>query len=147
MDPMHAAIRKRKSGGMLGDHQASHESVHADVGDGKDLHGLVAGLSDHEKGRLQEILSKDASQGIAQGNPSTEEKGKIAQASAEENQENALEESQEASGQLPPDESDEIAKSMLDSRNLRGTASDKPRNLGERMKMSLANKLKAKGKI
>lgn len=160
MSAMMAAIKKRKmaGAGLMGDHQdATHPGEHVnDADQGKDLHGLVSSLSESEKHSLRTILEKDKvggnAQAIAKGAPSTEEQGKIAQASAKENQTNALEEAEEQedgpSGHLPQDQSDEIAKSMLDSSHLRGTAStSNPRNLGERMKQSVAAKLKAKGKI
>ncbi len=154
MNPMMAAIKKRKSGdgGMMGDHGATHPSAidHGD-GEGKDLHGLVASLSDHEKSSLKTILDKDQSSNgmdIAKGNPSKQEHQKIAQASAQEDQENALEEASESPSQeIGEEQSDDIAKSMLDSRHMRGMATEKPRNLGERMKQSIAAKLKSKGKI
>lgn len=161
MNPMMAAIKKRKSGGegLMGDHAASHASA-ADHGDGQpkesvphgtnDLHSFVASLAPHEKTALKGILDKESgndSQAIAKGQPSQEEHGKIAQASAKEDQANALEESQE-SPQEEMSESDEIGKSMLDSSHLRGTnPMNKPRNLGERVKQSIATKLKGKGKI
>lgn len=155
MNPMMAAIKKRKSGdGLVGDHSAIHESSidHGDgSGNGKDLHGLVASLSPHEKMSLQSILQKDSGmdgQAIAKGMPSKEEHAKIAQASAQESKENMLEESQETpQTELSEDQSDDIGKSMLDSRHMRGMATDKPRNLGDRVKQSIASKLKAKGKI
>lgn len=152
MNPMMAAIQKRKSGeSLMGDHSASHMSEHADVGAGKDLHGMVASLSPHEKEALRGILDKDKGAGgmdISKGLPSKEEHAKIAQASAKEDNQNMLEESQETpSAEMSEDQSDDIAKSMLDSRHMRGMATEKPRNLGERMKQHLASKLKAKGKI
>ncbi len=154
MNPMMAAIRKRKSGGdgLMGDHSASHSSsVDNGDGQGKDLHGLVASLSPNEKESLKVILAKDHgmdAQAIAKGAPSAEEHAKIAQASARESQANALDEAQEAEDPgIGEDQSDEIGKSMLDSRHLRGMANDKPKNLGDRVKQSIAAKLKAKGKI
>jgi len=128
----------------------------------KDLHGFVASLAPHEKTALKGILDNDSgsnSQAIAKGGASKEEQGKIAQASAKENAQNAAEENEDLEsvgapihpgvpGQLSADEHDDIGKSMLDSAQLRGTApNNKPRNLGERVKQSIASKLKAKGKI
>lgn len=152
MSAMLAAIQKRKAGGqsVLGDHQdATHKAEHAiDPETQKDLHGLVAGLSEGEKHSLKQILDsqKTDGQAIAKGGASTEEQGKINDAMAQENQENSLEE-QEENGQMSPDKSDQIAMSMLDTRHKNGMATEKPRNLGERMKQSLAGKLKAKGKL
>lgn len=147
-----AAIRKRKAGGMAveGDHQdMGHDSGHADD-KSKDLHGFVASLNDHEKSSLKAILDGNKTGGdkIAKGQASSEEQGKISQAIGEENQENALEEREEQSPMSPGHNSDDIAKSMLDSKyTSENPPNHKPRNLGERMKMSLASKLKAKGKI
>lgn len=154
MNPMMAAIKKRKSGGdgLMGDHSAVHQSSvdHGD-GQGKDLHGLVASLSPHEKESLKVMLDKDSgadAMAIAKGAPSKEEHSKIAQASAQESKANALEEAQETpQAELAEDQSDEIGKSMLDSRHLRGMATEKPKNLGDRVKQSIASKLKSKGKI
>ncbi len=148
MNPMMAAIKKRKAGGgaQEGDHQdMGHGSLHADDKQ-KDLHGLVASLSPDEKHSLKTILNSDkGSQEIAKGGASTEEKGKIQAAMDEENSESALEEQNE---QQPGQSSDDIALSMLDSRHTGANPpTEKPRNLGERMKMSLASKLKGKGKI
>lgn len=154
MNPMMAAIKNRKSGsgdGLMGDHGATHSAQHVDEGQGKDLHGLVASLSPDEKQALKGILDKDNNSNgmdIHKGLPSKEEHAKIAQASAQENSVNALEDAEgDPGGNLGEDKSDDIAKSMLDSRHMRGMATEKPRNLGERMKQSLAGKLKAKGKI
>ncbi len=146
---MFAAINKRKGKGVLhGDHVATHGADHADVGEGTDLHGLVAGLSEQEKHTLKGILDTNSTgaQAIAKGDPSTQEKAKIAEQSGKENQLADLEEGQE-SGEMPEDQSDEIAKSMLDNRNKSGPMTDKPRNLGDRMKQYVSGKLKAKGKI
>lgn len=151
MSSMLAAIKARKNKGQAleSDHQdMGHTSQHADDRQ-KDLHGFVASLSDDEKGKLKHILSKDSSQAqsIQKGEPSSEEQGKIEQAMDEENMENTLQNAQ-ARHDLPTDQSDDIQKSMLDSRYMGESLPDhKPRNLGERAKMSAAKKLKAKGKI
>lgn len=150
---MIAALKKRKSGGdgMMGDHQdMGHPSQHAAEGD-KDLPGFVASLSEHEKHSLKQMLDKNPSSAlnIAKGEPSKEEQAKIEQQSAKDMNEEMQElEAMPAKGSVPENESDEIGKSMLDSRHMRGMAvNDKPRNLGERVKQSIAAKLKAKGKI
>lgn len=154
MDPMHAAIKKRR--GLIGDHQSmSHPSQHVDEQPadqpqgGKDLHGIVASLNDSEKSQLKNILSGDNTQAIQKGGPSSEERGKIAQESSKQNQMQDMEDMSDDRGNaVDPIDSDEIAKSMLDSRHMGSNApTGKPRNLGERMKMGIASKLKAKGKI
>lgn len=151
MNAMIAAIKKRKAGGdaVEGDHQDMvHGSEHADDKQ-KDLHGFVASLSDGDKHQLKSILAKDGGgkneQHIAKGGASTEEQGKIQDAIGKENQNSDLEEAQE--GKMSPNDSDDIAKSMLDSRSLGSNPITQPRNLGERMRMSLASKLKSKGKV
>jgi hypothetical protein len=156
MNPMHAAIRKRlghnsqpPEAGHSGPRESAgpdHAPEHAEGG--ADLHGFVAGLSDQEKSKLKSILSSDQNaQKIAQGAPSSEEQGKIAEAMEGESEMHGLEASQDAGHGISEDESDEIGKSMLDSRHIRGMATEKPKNLGERAKQYIASKLKAKGKI
>ncbi len=146
---MLAALKNKKAGNAIqGDHQEmSHGSLHAEDAD-KDLHGLVASLSDGQKSKLKGILDShvDKSMQIAKGGSSSEEDGKVKSAIHKENDETALEEKEEHdSGNL---DSDDLAKSMLDSKHLNGSAPvAPPRNLGERMKMSLAAKLKGKGKL
>lgn len=144
---MLAAIKKKKQGDtLMGDHQDSaHPSQHADD-NSKDLHGLVESLNPHEKDKLKTILANDGKneQSIPKGGASSDEQAKIQDAMSKENNESSLEESQEQSF---GDHEDDIAKSMLDSRHLGGNPPTNPRNLGERMKINLASKLKAKGKI
>lgn len=155
MNPMMAAIRKRKSGGGQSpaagsDHEGQgHQAEHVDdqaAPHGKDLHGLVASLSDNEKHQLKTILSSDSGKNtseIEKGAPSSEEQGKIESAMSAENQTNALEEQDDK----PSVQSDDIGKSMLDSRDTGRNPLEKPRNLGERMRMGIASKLKSKGKM
>lgn len=148
MSAMMAAIKKRKMGGDIGDHGGStHQSMHADDKQ-KDLHGLVASLSEDEKGKLKHILSNDGSRAMAiqKGEPSSEEQGKIEESIAEENQENALD--TQHNQERHPEDSDEIAMSMLDHKSIAAAGTgQKPRNLGERARMAGAEKLKAKGKL
>lgn len=147
-NPMMAALKSRRGGLMS--HEGQHVEQPSDEG-GKDLHGLVASLNPHEKEALKSILDKDKGQNgmaVSKGEPSSQEHKKIAEASAQEQTRQSAEEaSEQGEGQIDPNDSDEIAKSMLDSRHMRGMATEKPRNLGERMKQSLTSKLKAKGKI
>lgn len=154
---MMAALKKRKMemGTKMGDHQdMSHESGHTDDAD-KDMHSIAQSLDDGQKTKLHSILSTQLSGkgNIAKGDASTEEQGKIASAAAEENKESSLlskdDENSNDEGPIANNiDSDAIGKSMLDSRHLgENPPTGKPRNLGERMKMSVMNKLKAKGKI
>ncbi len=149
MSAMLAALKNKRAGqAKMGDHQdMAHGSEHADDAD-KDLHGLVASLDDGQKTKLKSILAShgDKSTQIAKGGSSSEEDGKVKDAMDKENAETGLQEKQEQD--LGGADSDDLAKSMLDTKHLNGsTPSGPPRNLGERMKMSLAAKLKGKGKI
>ncbi len=148
MNPMMSAIKNRMSKGggeglMENDHAPSH-----DAGNTKDLHGFVESLNDHDKMKLKSILndSGKTAQAIMTGAPSSEEKEQIAEQSDKDSQRQTLTEMSDVD-QMPEDQSDEIGKSMLDSRHLRGMATEKPKNLGDRVKQSIASKLKAKGKI
>ena len=146
---MLAALKNKKAGmAKMGDHQdMSHGSEHAEDAD-KDLHGMVASLNDTQKTKIKGILDShmDKSMQITKGGSSSEEDGHVKTAMDKENGETALEEKQEQdTGNI---DSDDLAKSMLDSKHLNGSApATPPRNLGERMKMSLAAKLKGKGKL
>jgi hypothetical protein len=158
MNPMFAAIKKRRGGGLMGDHEASHQSQHAmdndigqamESGDGKDLHGLVASLSDGEKQKLKSLLDGHKPNGIEKGEPSSDERGKIAERAKEEDAMHAMEDASAIhdDGDEGVD-SDSIAASMIDHKAKSAIESGaKPRNLGERMKMGLAQKLKSKGKL
>ena len=164
-NPMMAAIKKRKGSSVMGDHEASHSAEHTDVVQPQSMDkkpvdpvahqkvkAIIASLQPHEKNLMEQMLDKQSGESdealkIAQGKPSSEEHQKIAEASQKENQMNQLEDQEEQGHGISEDQSDDIAKSMLDSRHMRGMANDKPRNLGDRMKQSLASKLKAKGKI
>lgn len=140
MNPMHKAIRGRRSQDSQGDHGGmSHHGEHSDDPK-KDLHSMVASLSDNEKSQLKGILnSSDNSVNVSKGEPTSHEKQMVAQQSAEENQEEGMEDD----GAI---DSDQIAKDMLDSKFSRGGPS-KPRNLHERVQMNMASNLKSKGKL
>ncbi len=154
MNPMMAAIRKKK--GMLNDDHSSmgHESQHVSdphaaaqsQSGASHLHEFVAGLNDKEKGALKTILDKsgNAAQEIAKGGPSSHEKQLISQEAQSENETNDME---EAEHQQPGGDSDDLAMSMLDHNSKNVEPGQKPRNLGERMKFDLAAKLKSKGKL
>lgn len=156
-NPMLAAINKRKSGGMtkMGDHQdMSHPSEHsedADMDNTQKLHDFVSSLSEGDKSHLKTILDKsnNTAQEIAKGGPSTEEKAAVEKTMKTNNQRTQMaedEEHEDASG--PHIDSDEIGKSMLDSRFTSGnTPNVQPKSLGDRVKMDIYNKLKGKGKV
>lgn len=140
MNPMAAAINKRRMGsddqspkGLMQDQAGSQpESEDGNV----DLQGLVESLSDDQKAELMGVLQdnmSDNSAQVAKGDPSQAEKQEVLQRADGEG--------------ISEDESDDIGASMLDSKYKSGAPEMKPRNLGERVKMTIANKLKGKGKI
>ncbi len=148
---MLSALKKKRAGDIkMGDHQdMAHGSEHAEDAD-KDLHGIASSLNDGQKMKLKGILDThlDKSMQIAKGGSSSEEDGKVKSAMDKENNESQLEEQEENSSGSSVHDSDDIAKSMLDTKHLSDNpAPMKPRNLGERMKQTLAAKLKSKGKI
>ena len=150
MNPMMAAIKKKRGGMQESDMSGVDEST-AQPTQGAGLHEFVAGLNDAQKAQLKGMLDKSskAVTEIQKGGPSSKEQAMIAEASSEENMRNAaIDESDElemnAGGE---DKSDEIAMSMLDHKAKTGNPDVKPLNLGDRMKMSLAQKLKSKGKL
>ena len=154
MDPMMAAIKKKRAG-MVGDHDMGHDAQHVDdphmnkppAGHGSGLHEFVAGLNDQQKSDLKSILDKSGSGAseIQKGGPSTHEKQLIAKEAQAENESNQMEQAEHEQG--PDYDEDEIASSMLDHNSKNAAPGQKPRNLGERMRFGLASKLKTKGKI
>lgn len=144
MSAMIDAIKKRR--GLGGGHPHGGHEGQSEEGGGADLHALIAGLSHEEKSNLQQILSEDMGNAseITKGAPSSEEHKKIGEAIGKENEMNAAEEGEE---EIENADSDAIGKSMLDSRDMGSNPITEPRNLGERMRMSVTNKLKAKGKL
>jgi hypothetical protein len=137
MDPMKDAIRQKRMGGAQPSKGLMDESQdNYSEGGGTDLQSIVEGLSDQEKGQLMQLLQDsqaDKSSQIQNGAPSSDEEAAI----------NGQIQSQEGQGDV---DSDELARSMLQRSDMNGTAPE-PRNLGERMRASLASKLKGKGKI
>lgn len=163
MNPMADALKKKRMGLV----DMSAPEGHMDGSDeghgGKDLLGMVASLSEQERGKLKDILSAAGTgneQGIAKGDPSSEEQMKIQQqvgldkAKVQASDNSGAEPGDEAAeAEVNPDpahqsdQSDDIAKSMLDSKYNNGPITAPPRNLGERMKNAVATKLKGKGKL
>ena len=134
MSAMLSAIQNRKSGGMMSE-KPQHELAEG----GTDLQSLVDSLSDEQKMELQGLLAdsskpEGSASEIAKGEASTEEQGQIKKSMASDEM-------------IGSDESDDIGMSMLEGRDKGQTPITEPRNLGERMRMSVSNKLKAKGKL
>lgn len=140
MSAMLDALKQKRAGGMNGPSQSSPMN---DQGGDKlqDLKALVDSLSPDQKEELQGLLAESAEGSemgdgsnemqIPNGAPSSDERSKV-QAKMD-------------GGSLSEDDSDDIAASMTDRRY--ANENTQPRNLGERMKMSLASKLKGKGKL
>lgn len=155
MNPMADALKQKRMGLVDTSAPEGHMSDESGHG-GKDLLGLVASLSEEERGKLKDILHAAGSNdmGIQKGDPSSEEQSKI---SDQINKDAAKKSAADASGQEPgdeaaeaevsPEESDDIGKSMLDSKYNNGPINAPPRNLGERVKNGIAAKLKGKGKL
>lgn len=143
MNPMSDAIKKRRAGSVdMSTPDAPEESG------SKNLLGLVANMSEEDRSKLKDILA--ASEGsssteVEKGAPSKNEHMAIANKMSQD------EESEEASeGEDPGQEtdSDEIGRSMLDSRLAKGVPEGmQPRGLSDRVKFGIADKLKAKGKL
>lgn len=157
MNPMMDAIKKKKAGLVSSSHEGTHLNTteHPDSKgpDASHLHQLVAGLSDGEKSQLKTILDKSDSAGktamdIQKGGPSTHEKQAIQAQSQKDDQMNAMDDEQNEHMDDPSGQSsDDIGMSMLDHKSKTGDPAIQPRNLGERVKMGIAQKLKAKGKL
>jgi hypothetical protein len=144
MSAMMDAIKQKRGGAPA----LAIEAAPTDDGGGdqnQDLKALVASLSDDQKSQLMDMLSQDAgdetsASDIEKGAPSDEEHSKIAAKMADD--------SAEDDGDDDSSEMDEIGKSMLSSSDIAQAGNGRqPRNLGERVRMNLAEKLKAKGKI
>lgn len=147
MDPMRAALaQKRKMSSPPPDMDEGYEDQKQtpESGENGGLKQLVASLSDDQKNELMSLLkaeTTDESADIAKGEPSQDERQAIDAQMAKDDAESAAEDKGEA------DESDDIAMSMLDHNSMNAQPGTQPRNLSERVKMSLASKLRSKGKI
>ena len=146
MNPMADAIRKKRTGSVdMSIPDAPEESG------AKNLLGLVASMSDEDRATLKSIL--DASAGtkasdIEKGAPGKGEAMAVAGKIASDDAEHEAEESAEEEGDEGAVDSDEIGRSMLDSRLAKGVPEGaQPRGLSDRVKFGIADKLKAKGKL
>lgn len=140
MNPMADAIRKKRAGSV----DMSTPEAPEQAGS-KNLLGLVASMSDEDRATLKDILA--ASEGakssdIEKGAAGKDEQMAVAGKMAEDSAEHEAEEGEE------PVDSDEIGRSMLDSRLAKGVPEGaQPRGLSDRVKFGIADKLKAKGKL
>lgn len=142
MDSMLSAIKQRRGGGRqmgMGEEMPAQGASMQEQSAAPDMQGLVASLSPEQKQELLMLLSQpQQGEGIEKGAPSSEETAAI----------NEEMQAGESDAQAGSEQSDEIAKSMLDRNSLeKAEAGTKPRGLGDRAKMYMAKKLKGKGKI
>lgn len=139
MDPMLGALKARRKGTGLLDEESP--KMAADMKDeGKsDLKEMVMSMSPEDKMALLQMLQSDMKadpMAIQKGGQSPGEKMEIEMAMNEEGMDDDNE------------SEDEIMESMISSADkTRAENGSKPRNLGERVKMNLASKLKSKGKV
>ena len=142
MNGLGAAIRGRRGGGMLDEETVVQQpKVGGDSGAGStdEMKGLVASLDESQKSMLLKMLVKDQS---ASENAPNLERGGMGPG-----EEMGIE---EFVSEFEPEEGheseDEIMESMISSADkTRADQGTKPRNLGERVNIGLANKLKKKG--
>lgn len=148
MDPMMMALQKRK--GLLGgDKQEAMVEEKAEAAPKKGMAGLVDALSEDQKQQLLAMLVKDQASGPAEAGDTES----IAKGAPGPGEMEALADEAEGEGIGMADlgegheSEDEIAESMISSADkMRADKGVKPRNLGERVKVGLASKLKQKGK-
>lgn len=139
MDGMLSALKGRR-GGLLGEEAAEAQAA-PQKQESAGLKGLVAALDEAQKAELLKILVKGQE---AEGQAQEIGEGKAAGPGEK------LELEEYVSEYEPEDaheSEEELMESMVSSADKSRAASDtKPRNLGERMRIGLANKLKDKKK-
>lgn len=141
MDSMLSAIKAKRQG--LGGAAVDEKTMlnQSPEQEGSGLQGLIEQLSPDQKMELMQLLQQDqsnSSEDIESGAPSKNEQ-KIVEAKAAQEQ---------SIGEMPEEESDAIAMSMIDRNSLqKAEAGVKPRGLGDRAKMAMAQNLKGKGKL
>lgn len=150
MDAMHAAVKSKRKAGAPGlmdseDEMGVAPEQAAPEHEGSGMSELVSKLSPEQKEELMQLLSAESESGdevssveIEKGMPSSDEKQKIEAKMAKEK---------------PPEDgyddetSDDIAMSMVDRRDANKPEGFRPKNLGERARIGMAQKLKGKGKL
>lgn len=130
MDGMYGAIKNRR-GGLLNDKEENAQQMDG----GGEMKSLLSQLSDEQKSELMGLLEADMDQ--ASADPRAIEKGAMGPGERED-----LAESVEA-GELGGDHETEedIMNSMVSTSD---EMRDKPRNLGDRVRMEMSKKLKMK---
>lgn len=143
MDPMMSAL-KQKRGGLLNDgEENAHQMPEEKNSGGMDMKSLVGALSQDQKSQLLSLLVSGNDGGNKAHPGKAPNISDIEQGGMSPGEQSDIEESL-GDGH---ESEDQIAESMIASSDKnRAAGGDKPRNLGERMKFGLANKLKNKGK-
>lgn len=137
MDSMISAIKGRR-GGMMDEAQMHEGMGQESGGDGLDMKSLIQALSPEQKSQLLSLLVGGGKSAEKTATPEKIEEGAMGPGEEAEI-EQSLGDGHETE--------DEIAESFLASSDkMRADRGDKPRNLSERVKFGLANKLKNKGK-
>ncbi len=145
MNGLMSAIKNRRGGGMLNEESAGEEMEMSAApkapqqNEAQGLKALMGSLDDGQKQMLLKMLSAD--QKITT-EPDAIQKGAKGPGETMELEEYVSENEPEEGHESE----DEIMESMISSADrTRVDRGIEPRNLGERVKMSLANKLKKKG--
>ncbi len=140
MDGMLGAIKAKRNGsGLLNEEQPQKPSAEKSAGMGQ----LIDSLSDEQKQMLLKMLVQDVMPADTQKIEMGDGMGKGEKMEIEMESE----EMDDPYGDYQQESEDEIAESMISSSDMaKADTTAKPRNLGERMRMSLASKLKKKGK-
>lgn len=141
MDGMLGAIKAKRNGsGLMNEEPQAKPSADQSAGMGQ----LIDSLSDEQKQALLKMLVQDVlpadTKKIEMGDGmGSGEKMEI------EMESEGMED--DPYGDYKQESEDEIAESMISSSDMaKADTTAKPRNLGERMRMNLASKLKKKGK-
>jgi hypothetical protein len=137
MDSMLSAIRSKRGAGAMDGKEAMEGKPQA----GGEMKSLVDSLDEGQKQELLALLGGSQQEPskieieIEKGGPTDAEKKMIEKRAMSEQE-------------MPESESDEVALSMIDRDSLRKAEGNvKPRGLGDRAKMAMAQKLKEKGVI
>lgn len=141
MDAMYSAIKGRR-GSMLNDQEenAHQPAPEASPKEGGDMKDLVASLAPEQKSQLLAMLVQDQSQGEESSVPAIQE-GAMGKGEQAELEQGAMEDGDEHESE------EQIMESMVSSADTtRADQGAVPRGLNDRVKMSLATKLKDKKK-
>lgn len=133
---------KAKRGNSMADQNTVMNKSPDDQNQAGGMKSLIDSLDDNQKQELMALLSNEIAMknnDVEKGAPTGNERQIIEKKASEE---------AEQEGEMPEQESDEIALSMIDRNSLKKAESNaKPLGLGDRARMAMAQKLKSKGVI